>query len=318
MAETMAQTQYPRGEWVPARGGGGDGVRLARALGWFSVGLGVAELAAPRQVSRLVGSSRRRPRLLQALGAREIVSGVGVLMGRRRAGWMWSRFAGDLVDLALLGAALSDRKSERGRAAAATAAVAGVTALDFLAARKLQRSGPEAEPDQPFAFRRTLAVNCAPSEAYAFWRNFQNLPRFMEHLEAVHEQGGARSRWVVKAPAGGTVECDAEIVEDRPNERIAWRTLEDADVRNSGSVSFEPAPGGRGTLISVEMRYEPPAGAVGRTVAKLFGEDPEEQVEADLKRFKHVLEAGEVPTTEGQPQGRRTLKGRLLSKWGEQ
>jgi uncharacterized membrane protein len=168
-----------------------------------------------------------------------------------------------------------------------------------------------------FEVRKTLAVNCAPAEAYAFWRNLRNLPRFMAHLEAVEVQDERRSHWVARAPGGTTVEWDAEIVEDQPNERIAWRSLESSDVPNSGTVRFEQAPGGRGTLVRVELRYEPPGGELGRSVAKLFGEEPEQQVDADLRRFKQVLEAGEVPTTEGQPEGRRGMAGRIAAMWSE-
>src|SRR5262249_43303222 len=131
-----------------------------------------------------------------------------------------------------------------------------------------------------------------------------NLPRFMKHLESVQVKGERRSRWMAKAPAGTRVEWDAEITEDRPNELIAWRSLEGADVDNSGSVRFERAPCGRGAVVRVEMRYSPPAGVIGAGVAKLFGEDPEWQVKDDLRRFKQVMEAGEIITTEGQPAGR--------------
>jgi uncharacterized membrane protein len=296
-----------------------SGTTLARTLGWFSIGLGLSELLAPRRLSRLVGSPEQ-PRLLQALGAREIASGLGILIGRRRPQWMWSRVAGDMIDLALLGAALADRRSERRRVAAAAAAVAGVTALDVLAARRVRRARLEDEgigEDGELEVRKTLAVNCSPAEAYAFWRNLANLPRFMAHLDAVEVRDERRSHWVARAPGGTTVEWDAEIVEDQPNERISWRSVEGSDVPNSGTVRFQQAPGGRGTLVRVELRYEPPAGELGRSVAKLFGEEPEQQVDADLRRFKQVLEAGEVPTTEGQPEGRRGIAGRMARMWSE-
>ncbi len=106
---------------------------------------------------------------------------------------------------------------------------------------------------------------------------------------------------------------DAEITEDRPNELIAWRSLPNADVDNQGSVRFVPAPGGRGTEVHVSLAYNPPAGAVGSAVAMLFGEEPNQQVAGDLRRFKNIMEAGEIPTTAGQPHGERSLLGKTLS-----
>jgi uncharacterized membrane protein len=140
-------------------------------------------------------------------------------------------------------------------------------------------------------------------EIYSFWRNFENLPQFMYHLESVQVLGSGRSHWVAKAPGGATVEWDAETIEDRPNERIAWRSLPDADVTNSGSVEFRRAPGDRGTEIHVEIQYEPPAGKLGTLVAKLFGEEPSQQVGDDLRRLKQVLETGEIVRSEASPEG---------------
>lgn len=151
---------------------------------------------------------------------------------------------------------------------------------------------------------KSITVNKPPAELYRFWRNFENLPRFMNHLEAVHVTGGNRSHWVAKAPAGTTVEWDAEIHNEKENELIAWRSLEGSDVDNAGSVRFESAPVGRGTIVRVSLKYDPPGGIVGATIAKLFGEEPAQQIQEDLRRFKQVMEAGETATTEGQPSGR--------------
>jgi uncharacterized membrane protein len=142
--------------------------------------------------------------------------------------------------------------------------------------------------------RKSITVNRSADEVYGFWRNFENLPRFMQHLESVQMTGGRRSHWKAKAPADTTVEWDAETTEDRPNELIAWRSVEGADVPNEGVVRFVRAPGGRGTEIHVDLRYDPPAGKLGSLVAKLFGDEPGQQVDGDLRRFKQVLEIGEV------------------------
>src|SRR4051812_13137846 len=151
---------------------------------------------------------------------------------------------------------------------------------------------------------KSVTINKSPEELYRFWRNFENLPRFMNHLESVTTLGEGRSHWVAKAPAGRTVEWDAEIYNEKENELIAWRSLEGADVDNAGSVRFELAADGRGTTVRVTLKYDPPAGKIGSLIAKLFGEEPSQQIEEDLQRFKQVMETGEVATTEGQPSGR--------------
>jgi uncharacterized membrane protein len=269
---------------------------LASALGWFSIGLGLAEVAAPSSVARLIGIGHR-PRLLQAFGLREIASGIGILAGRHPASWLQARVGGDVLDLAALGSSLvSSRK--RGRVALAAAAVAGVTLLDVLCARQLQTRS------RPPRLRKAITINRSPEELYSFWHDFSNLPRFMKHLKSVRATGEKRSHWVARGPAGAAVEWDAEITEDRPNEQIAWRSLEGADVDNSGSVQFKRGPRGRGSVIRVEMEYRPPAGRLGSAIAWLFGQEPEQQVEDDLRHFKQLMETGEIPTIEGQPRGR--------------
>jgi uncharacterized membrane protein len=147
--------------------------------------------------------------------------------------------------------------------------------------------------------RKTYTINRTPEECYRFWRDFENLPRFMTHLESVQNREGNRSHWVARAPVG-TVSWDAEIINEKPNELIAWRSVEGSDIDNAGSVRFRPAPAGRGTEVTVELNYEPPAGRLGVTIAKLFGEEPEQQVREDLRHFKQIMEAGEIPTVQGQ------------------
>lgn len=156
---------------------------------------------------------------------------------------------------------------------------------------------------------KSMTINRSPEELYRFWRNFENLPRVMSHLESVHVTGENRSHWVAKAPAGTTVEWDAEIYNEKENQMIAWRSLEGADVDNAGSVHFQPATGGRGTEVRVVLKYDPPGGVLGAAIAKLFGEEPEQQIQEDLRRFKQVMETGETATTEGQPSGRSVAAG---------
>ena len=277
--------------------------RIAHALGWFSISLGLAEIIAPRGVAKLVGISDSRT-LLRMLGVREIASGVGILSGRRPVGWLWSRVGGDIMDLAVLGMALTSPNANRRRIAAATAAVTGVTVLDVRASQQLS-SRPELQ-DSAFSIqvKKSITINRSPEDLYQFWHEFQNLPRFMSDLESVENTGEKRSRWVAKGPAAKRIHWDAEITEDRPNELIAWRSLEGSQVQNSGSVRFEPAQGKPGTVVRVEIEYRPPAGLLGATVAKFLGAEPKQQLHENLHRFRQLMETGEIITTEGQPAGR--------------
>jgi uncharacterized membrane protein len=148
-----------------------------------------------------------------------------------------------------------------------------------------------------------VTINRPAAELYRWWSNFENLPTVMHHLESVQVQG-ERSHWVAKGPMGKRVEWDAEIVNDKPDELIAWRSLEGADVASAGSVQFRQAPGGRGTEVIVTMKYDPPAGKLGSAVAWLFGEEPSVQVRDELHRLQQLMETGEIATTRGQPGGR--------------
>jgi uncharacterized membrane protein len=149
---------------------------------------------------------------------------------------------------------------------------------------------------------RTITVNRPREEVYRFWRQLENLPRFMDHLESVTVLDEDRSHWVAKAPAGTKVEWDASIEDEIENELIAWRSLPGSDIDNAGSVHFIPA--GDGTEVRVVLSYDPPAGRVGAAVAKLLGEEPEQQVEEDLRRFKQVMEAVETPARSRKPAKR--------------
>lgn len=162
--------------------------------------------------------------------------------------------------------------------------------------------------------RHTFTINRPLEEVYAFWRNFENLPRFMYHLESVTSLDERRSHWMVKAPLGQSVEWDAEITEERENEVIAWESLPGAMIQNWGMVRFKQAPPGRGTEVIVELSYEPPAGSLGAAVATLLGKGPAHQVQEDIRRFKQMMETGEVPTTTGQPSGRDKLVNQFTGR----
>jgi len=140
-------------------------------------------------------------------------------------------------------------------------------------------------------------------EVYAYWRSFENLANFMDHLVEVHDLDGRRSHWVAKGPLGVHVEWDAEIIKDVPPELISWKTVNDADVVSAGSVWFQQAPGDHGTEVRVRLQYDPPAGKLGATVAWMLGEDAQQAIEDDLRRFKQLLETGEVATGARQRTG---------------
>jgi uncharacterized membrane protein len=156
---------------------------------------------------------------------------------------------------------------------------------------------------QAIKVEKTVTINKSADELYRFWHNFENLPNFMKHLKEVKVLDNKRSHWIAKAPLGTSVEWNAETLEDRENEFISWASIEGADIGNSGFVRFKKAPGNRGTEVKVVMEYTPPGGALAAAFAKLFGEEPEQQIGDDLRRFKMLMEAGEIATTEGQPRG---------------
>ncbi|MEH1808995.1 SRPBCC family protein [Nostoc sp.] len=159
--------------------------------------------------------------------------------------------------------------------------------------------------NQPIKVEKTVTINKSAEELYRFWHNFENLPTFMKHLKSVKVHNEKRSHWIANAPLDNSVEWDADILEDRENEFISWASVEGADIDNSGFVRFKKAPGDRGTEVKVVLEYNPPGGALTATLAKLFGEEPEQQIGDELRRFKMLMEAGEIATTEGQPSGHK-------------
>lgn len=150
----------------------------------------------------------------------------------------------------------------------------------------------------------SIAIDRSPEELYAFWRDFKNLPLFMKNLESVIELDEQKSHWVVNGIGATRVEWDAEIYNEKENELIAWRSLENADVVNAGSVRFQKGPAGHGTYVRVTLNYNPPAGNLGASVAKLLGAEPAQLIKEDLRRLKQMMEAGEIATIDGQTSGR--------------
>jgi uncharacterized membrane protein len=312
--QRAAHRHYARRSKVPSL----DTRTLAEGLGWFSVALGAAAIFAPKAIGAITGTGRRG--VAQSIGVRELATGIGILTQRNPAPWLWSRVVGDVIDLAVLGTAMNRGGPGRGRATLSFAAVAGILAVDAVAAAHLTRhadhplvSGVAAPTD--LYFETSIATIKSPDECYQFWRNVENLPRFMNNLESVKQLDERRFHWVAKGVSPITSEWDCEITEDRPGAALAWRTVNAAEVPNAGSVLFEAAPRGRGTIVRLSVHYRPVGGRLTAALARLLRQDPQTQVQQDLRRFKQLIETGEIATTNGQPTGRRTLVGRAARRW---
>lgn len=158
------------------------------------------------------------------------------------------------------------------------------------------------EPSNEIRISEAVTVERSRGEVYDFWRDLENLPRFMRHLESVRSMDGNRSVWTARAPKGmDTLTWEAEITEDRPGEVIAWRSLPGSDVENAGMVLFEPGPRGEGTVVRAVLEYRP-SGLAG-VAAKMINPVLSQMIREDIRRFKSLMEAGEIPTIEGQPAG---------------
>jgi uncharacterized membrane protein len=289
--------------------------RFADALGWFSIGLGLAELLVPRRLGRVTGVGEH-PVLLPLLGLREIASGVGILVSRDQTLPVRSRVVGDVLDLALLGSALvttRGERGERGRIVAATAAVAGVTALDVLCSRQLAANNRGATwSSGPIELAKSIAINRPADELFRFFRELENLPRVMSHLQSVRAEDASRSRWVASLPGDKPLEWETEITQELPNELLAWRSLEGSPMSHSGFVHFRALPEGRGTMVSLKLELDAREGSLAAGITKLFGEVPELVIGEDLRKLKQLMETGEIASTDGQPSGRRSLISRYL------
>jgi uncharacterized membrane protein len=171
------------------------------------------------------------------------------------------------------------------------------------------------EGNKGIQVQRAVTINVPRDQLYRIWSNFENLPRFMKHLQRVdvdESTGGKRSHWVAKAPFGREIAWDAEVTEDRENELISWRSLPGSLVKSMGTVRFVDAPNTLGTIVHVSMQYNPPGGSLGAAIARLFGEEPGQQLRNDLRNFKMMMETGEIASVEGQPSGRNKEYGRSI------
>jgi uncharacterized membrane protein len=282
----LATTNEPRRATTAAP------ARIARELGWFSLGLGLTEILAPKAVTRLVGvrDGLATRWIVRALGVRELAAGVGLLTQPRRPGWLWARASGDVIDLALLGSALFSPRTKPLRAGVAITAVVGITALDAWAGQQALERGPA-------PVRRTISIRKPPKEVFAFWRELTSLPRFMKRIEQVEVLDARRSRWRARGPAGATISWEAEITDERPGELLAWKSADPGALHHEGAVRFTPAPDGRSTEVHVSLTYGPDRGswaAIKSIVAPLSDAALGVQLETDLGRFKQLLETGHI------------------------
>lgn len=172
--------------------------------------------------------------------------------------------------------------------------------LGLNTAKQGHNSAASVDASKSIKVRRSVTINKSAEEIYNFWRNFENLPRFMTHLQSVTPKDEKQSHWVANAPAGQKVEWDAVIINEEENKLIAWQSLPGSAVMHAGSVEFKPTLNGSGTEVKVELNYEPPLGAVGVVVARILGEEPDLQIQEDLRHLKQLLETGEIPTNKMQ------------------
>lgn len=267
--------------------------QIANGLGWFSIGLGLAEIATPNLVANLIGISgdSKTRKVLRFYGARELAAGFGILSKSNPSGWLWARVAGDLLDISSLCKAMIADDNDRGKSIATAAALVGVTLADVYCANQLS-SGTENSQSRATAtnsIEASIIIARDRNEIYAFWRDFTPLPEIFDRLDSVQTFDNGRSHWKLALPMGRSLEWDAEITDDQPNSRIAWRALS-SSAPHSGEVRFEPATGNRGTKVRVEIRPE----GLGTTLGKLFGLVPEQHVKIALHNLKQLLEVGEI------------------------
>ncbi len=287
---------------------------LVKALSGASFGLGLSELVGPGKVAAVAGvdDTGRSRRVIRALGVRECGHGAALLGGPDTL--VWTRVAGDVLDMALLLAGVAARgRGRRRRGTISAVVLTGIAGLDLYTALRTTgngggRHGRHVDRTRHRTLRAAVTVRRPPEDVYRFWRDLENLPSFMYHLRSVTAGTDGRSHWVVNAPAGQSVQWDAQITEDDPDKRIAWQSLPGSAIENGGSVEFTPTTAGDGTEVRVRIGYHIPGGVLGKAVATLFGESPEQQVNDDLRRFKQIMETGQVLRSDGSPEGTTAIR----------
>lgn len=266
--------------------------QLARGLGWFSVGIGIAQVVAPRTIARLCGVPVPPP-LMVLCGLREIACGLGLLTQEQPQPWIKARLAGDTVDLVAFGCATLVPGADRRRIAVAGAAVAGISVLDAYCSYELARHGRHLPPRHE---TMSIEIDCDAKSLYRYWRELSNLPDVMPHVKSVQEIDETHSHWVAGGPGGLRLEWDSEIIDDVPDQRIAWRSVDGSRTFHAGSVQFQPL-GERTTKVRVDLLYERAPPTLLSAAAMLFGYDSN-AARADLRALKRRLEQ---PGSRGKP-----------------
>lgn len=290
-----------------------NGQTTARFLGWFSVGLGLAEVVAPNAITRALGT-RRRPGLVRtAYGLRELAVGAGLLTTRTPQPWVWARVAGDVLDLATLGAALGGRRSNRGAVGFALASVAAVTALDVRTALALGTengtSGATEKGAPPDAeeVRSSITIGRPPEEVYWAWRDPVTVATMLQPFARVHAESPELAHIQPRTPLGGALQWSWDVPDERPGEFMRFRSLEGSTVRNEGTATLRPTADGRGTHLEVHARYQAPGGPLGTKALAAFGLVPQKALDETLDRFRDLVESGRTPTRpEERSAGART------------
>ena len=278
---------------------------IARGLGWFSLGLGLLETAATGPLARFLGAENKT--LLRVYGAREITAGLGILASSQPASWMWSRVAGDALDLAGLLRLLASPKAERANVVFATANVAAITALDVWCAWKLSRGAAK-----PHHVVKTITIGKPADELYEFWRDPQRLAQIMDHVATVTATGDRTTRWTLKNSLGPEISWESEFADEKPGEMLRWQSIPGGALESDGVVRFAPAPGDRGTEVTLNFRIQPPGGAAGNVVANALSLVPETLGLHALRRFKALAETGEIPTLERNSTARANAAANLI------
>lgn len=260
--------------------------QFARGLGWLSLGLGVAQLLAPKVLSRIAGVPVPGT-LVMLCGARDVLCGIGMLAQEQQAPWLKARVAGDAIDIAALAGALLVPGLPKRRIGVSAALAGGIAAADLYGLQQLSAHGRRVPPRHVAA---SIDIARPPEDIYRFWRNPENLPRLMPHLDSVQVLDELHSHWVARGQGGQRTEWDSEIIDDAPNQRLAWRSVDGSLIYNAGSLQLEPLGAGV-TRLRVELLYDAPPESLASAIVRLFGGEPGGDVRADLRAFKHLIES---------------------------
>ena len=271
----------------------------ARALGWFSLGLGAVETAAPNALARWLGT-RRRPGLVRAAyGLREVGVGAALLTTSRPRPWVWARVAGDVLDLATLAAALGGRRANRGAVGMALASVAAVTALDVRTALALGDGADRAgAPPDAETVHGEVTVDRPPEEVYWAWRDPVTVATMLQPFLKVHARSPMLADLQPRTPLGRVLRWSWDVPDERPGEFMRFRSLPGSTVPNEGTATLRPTADGRGTHLVVEARYRAPGGRLAIRALSGLGVVPQTALDEALRRFKDLVESGRAPTRE--------------------